>query len=345
MNISKYNKKLFILTLFFGFNTLISSQPILSTNAQTTEILEGIYKQIDNQAKTVVVRIFDFDTNSTGSGVLVKKIKLVDGDRYFILTNAHVISGEYKTSCNASTAKSKLKIETPDGRIYAATLDPQSQNLCKKADLALLSFDGHKKAPYEVAKLKKSSLVTPEQDIYISGFPCSPIGCEKIEKLSIKKSKFIRQEKPFKFGYQIGYQVDTIDGMSGGGVFDRAGFLIGIHGLGKVSDSGVSAGESSDIEASQLSVFRNNSWAIPSEFFLPFIENTKTNSATGKSNEYTNSTATSLELINKNIQDNYKQLKEDLAVSERKQLERYLFQLLVNTCLILPLYKKTKNKD
>jgi Trypsin-like peptidase domain len=337
---NKYIKLSCTLVFIFGASIIIESQFIQSIRAEKTEATEDIDKQINNQAKTVVVRIFDFNTNNAGSGVFVKKLKLADGDRYFILTNAHVIGDEYQTSCNASTVKSKLKVETPDGRIYGVSIDPQSQNFCKKADLALLSFDGQKAAQYEVAKPKKSSLVTSEQDIYISGFPCSEDACEKIKKFYIKKSKFIKEKKPFKFGYQLGYQADTMTGMSGGGVFDRTGSLIGIHGQGKISDSGVIAGENANVDPSKADIFYKNSWAIPSEEFLPLIENIKIDPATSKSRQDNNLVETSLDSISSKIQVIYDKSKEENPISEQNQLKLFLLQLLMTACLILPLYKK-----
>jgi S1-C subfamily serine protease len=345
MNVNKHIKRSHTLALIFGVNIIINSQFIQSIRAEKTETPEEVDKRINNQAKTVVVRIFDFNNDNAGSGVFVKKLKLADGDRYFILTNAHVIGGEYQTSCNASAIKSKLKVETPDGRIYGVSIDPQSQNFCKKADLALLSFDGHKYAQYEVAKPKKSNLVTSDQSIYISGFPCSKNACEKIERFSIRKSKFIKEKKPFKFGYQIGYQADTITGMSGGGVFDRTGSLIGIHGQGKVSESGVATGEIDNVDPSRVDVFNKNSWAIPSEEFIPLIENIKTDSTTSRIKQDNSLIEASLDSINSKIQAIHDKSKEEHGIYEQNQFRQFLLHLLVTAVLILPLYKKSKNKD
>lgn len=244
----------------------------LPTNA---EQFEEISKLIDNKAKTQIVRIFDSKTNRPGSGVLVKKLSIEKSNRYLVVTNAHVIDSQYQSSCDATKVNANLQAETPDGNIHKIRLLPQSQELCRQADLAILYFDTYKDRSYEIATVKNSNSSLQGQNLYVSGFPCSANACEKIDRLKIIKSEgaFVKEE--LDNGYKIGYQADTVRGMSGGGVFDREGHLIGIHGRGSVSITGVRPKEFDRLEPSKIESLRKYSWAIPSESFLFILQNIK----------------------------------------------------------------------
>ena len=62
--------------------------------------------------------------------------------------------------------------------------------------------------------------------------------------------------------------------MSGGGVFDREGYLIGIHGQGRgfTINTEVRTGKS-DLDPSKAENLEKYAWAIPSELFLSVLDN------------------------------------------------------------------------
>jgi S1-C subfamily serine protease len=240
-----------------------------SSNFQYLPEFNGIkYASIENNARSTVVRLFDFTANKkSGSGVLVKEISSLEGYEYLVLTNAHVIGAEYKTSCSLPQ-NVRLKVETPDGRTHSSELHPKSKELCKKADLALVYFRTDR-IKYEVAKIEKDALSTElkGKDIYISGFPCLE-GCDKIGKLVVMKGTYKQLSKSFGRGYQIGYESAlTTTGMSGGAVFTQKGILIGIHGKGSSSD----LSEISPLSSEDQKLVAENSWAIPSNLFFADI--------------------------------------------------------------------------
>ena len=327
--------------LIFGLSFLDSVQ---LTQAQQAIISQenNINKEIDNRAKSVIVRIFDFNTSKPGSGVIVKKIRTIDGYRYFVLTNAHVVSSEYKNKnkCNPASLQSKTNVETPDGRIYRVVISPYSQSLCEKADLALLSFDGNEFSEYEFATVQNSDLVPQGEDVYVSGFPCSENACERIDKLVINKSKFIR-EKSFKNGYQIGYTAQTRSGMSGGGVFDSKGFLIGIHGQGRMDKMGVDVTEDKKVDESKKIILRKYSWAIPSEFFLTSLAEIKNIPKISKERDvnYLDRRLDSIDIQSEKIKAETKQNQNSISkLFQDNYFSRFPISWFVFISLLLPIF-------
>jgi S1-C subfamily serine protease len=262
--------------VLFTLGLLISSaiSVVLYANVNPSDFqylseFNGIkYAPIENNARSTVVRLFDFTANKkSGSGVLVKEIPSLEGYEYLVLTNAHVIGAEYKNSCFLAPSV-RLKVETPDGRTHSSKLHPQSKELCEKADLALMYFRTDT-IKYEVAKIEKNALSTElkGKDVYVSGFPCLE-GCDKIGKLVVKKGTYKQLSKSFGHGYQIGYEsAITTTGMSGGAVFNQKGILIGIHGKGSNSD----LYEINPLSREDQKLVTENSWAIPSNLFFADI--------------------------------------------------------------------------
>jgi N-acetylmuramoyl-L-alanine amidase len=148
-----------------------------------------------------------------GSGVIVRQ----QGDIYLVLTNWHVVDqvGSYT-------------IQTRDGKQYLV-----DSNLIKRiagVDLAVVPFKSSQQ--YTVAELGKSEAMRVGKTVYVSGAPEPLRGIEERTILVIR-GEIIGKQKP-QNGYTWIYNNNTYDGMSGGGVFDENGLLIGIHGLGAI---------------------------------------------------------------------------------------------------------------
>jgi len=142
-----------------------------------------------------------------------------DGQRYTVLTNAHVlIPGK------------PYGILTPDGKTHPATLMAKYNNRSDggyNLDLALLQFSAAD--DYKVASIANTPLVG-EQPVFASGFPYDADGLLFTEGKIPSWTMSLRKQA-LRDGYQIGYSNKIRQGMSGGPILNGRGELIGINGL------------------------------------------------------------------------------------------------------------------
>jgi S1-C subfamily serine protease len=143
-----------------------------------------------------------------GSGVLVGRF----GNTYSVLTNAHVVD---------NLVGQQLRIVMSDGRVEmtkASTVKIPSKEL----DLAIVTFKSNKK--YPIAELGDSSVLARKQKVYAIGFVKNDLRFEPGKIVAASAH-------PQQDGYQIAVgQANITQGMSGGGLFDCDGKLIGISG-------------------------------------------------------------------------------------------------------------------
>lgn len=250
--------KQFNLILFFsGLLLTLSQQAIIIANPVNPVSCENVptpseksVQCIQDIAKQVTVKISGKvkESNISGSGVIIAQEKIPNDNKtnylYLVLTNRHVIE-----------SLDSIKVETFDQTIHQAfLLKNANQKLTNaKLDLALIWFASPES--YNVATLndvpinntvnsdeKKADQVQSVkinkdyEKMYVSGFPCQ----ETVEQ-SEKKCQFelnptlgIWWDSPLNEGYQIGYPIDAISGISGGSVLNNQGKLIGIHGKGNL---------------------------------------------------------------------------------------------------------------
>jgi hypothetical protein len=161
--------------------------------------------EVNTVARQVTVKIFGGGT--LGTGTIVSK----KGDRYTVLTTGHVVK-----------ANTTYKAIAPDGRIYTITGKTDSST---GIDLAAVSFTSRRK--YAVANIGDSANLHIGEQIHTVGFPgVKPeytFGDGEIEANS---------DSNFRQGYSLMYQCQKIaPGMSGGGVFNIRGELIGVTGM------------------------------------------------------------------------------------------------------------------
>jgi serine protease Do len=175
-------------------------------------------RQVNDVAREVTTLIRG-ENGSHGSGVIISK----GNNSYYVLTAAHVVK-----------AKTSYKLIAPDQAAYQ--IDSKKIVNIPGVDLAVVEFATDKN--YSVAKLGTAA-TNQGQDVFVSGWPSlGAVG-------QASGGELIRQftggqisgtlPKPYK-GYQMIYTNITRAGMSGGGVFDAGGRLIGIHGLGEKED-------------------------------------------------------------------------------------------------------------
>jgi tetratricopeptide (TPR) repeat protein/S1-C subfamily serine protease len=196
-------------------------------------------------ARQITVRVLVGDRFSSGT-IIAKR-----GNRYTILTNAHVTS-----------KGSSYRITTPDGKTYPAKCaQPLKQGVCtadRRNDLALLEFTSSH--TYTVPTWGDSRNLTPGETIYSAGFPFDR------RDLQTNTGKVdIQTNKPLQGGYQIGFNLVTEPGMSGGSLLNAQGQLIGIIGFSSypILNEGYQYQDGSQPAAGEIAQWRKSSFAIP----------------------------------------------------------------------------------
>ena len=99
--------------------------------------------------------------SSHGSGIIIQQ----QGDRYLVLTAAHVVRNN----------RQKYQITTADDRSYQ--LQPTAIQPLAGVDLAVVRFTSNKR--YQVPKLGNANDSTEGTTIYVSGYP---LGTEAIDR-------------------------------------------------------------------------------------------------------------------------------------------------------------------
>jgi S1-C subfamily serine protease len=203
-----YNTPL-ISEIFYGPNIAIVQNTLQSQSAQ----------EIARTAKAVSVNIEtepDFNGNrGLGSGVIIQQ----QGDLYTVLTAAHVV--RRGTLLKLTTAIDNQVHQIVSGSLQRAKGD---------VDLAVAQFRSDKS--YQVAKIGDSSLLESGMDVYVAGFPVPTLAITERVWVFREGKVTANSSKAFKDGYSLIYSNSTLPGMSGGGVLNRYGELVGIHGKG-----------------------------------------------------------------------------------------------------------------
>jgi S1-C subfamily serine protease len=183
---------------------LSASTPFLSVSAQYQS------QKVYQKAQSITVKILAADF--LGSGIILKKYNF----SYTVLTNAHVLEAGDRP----------YRIQTPDGKIYAADL-PKGLNFGNN-DLALLKFHSKGKI-YAVASVGSSPLVGDE--VFSGGFPATE-DSSLVKNFALTTGKVLLVlPKPLEGGYQLGYTNNLEKGMSGGPLLNRQGKVVGVNGM------------------------------------------------------------------------------------------------------------------
>jgi tetratricopeptide (TPR) repeat protein len=84
--------------------------------------------------------------------------------------------------------------------------------------------------------LGSSQILGEGSPVYVAGFPAGTAAITRSVYTFTEGTITARSSKPFSDGYAMVYSNNTLPGMSGGGVFNQVGQLVGIHGRGDVDN-------------------------------------------------------------------------------------------------------------
>ncbi|MEI3649055.1 MAG: tetratricopeptide repeat protein [Dolichospermum lemmermannii FEM_B0920] len=217
---------------------LISPQPV-TAQEPTKKLLTSA--QLQALAKSITVKILT--KNGSASGTLIAK----NGNNYTILTNDHVMNpGE------------SYRIQTPDGKIYPATVIKEKPASLKNQDVALFQFEST--AEYTIATLGISAPIAVEQKIVAAGFVSDSA------KLVFTEGQIsLLPDKSFQRGYRIGYSNKVQPGMSGGPILNYQGEVIGINAVHAypISDKIYTYIDNSKPSTAERQQMRQYSWGLP----------------------------------------------------------------------------------
>jgi len=221
--------------------------PVSEAKAQSLEAVEAI-------ARPRTVRIYS-SGDDPGSGVIISK----SGQRYTVLTAQHVIRS---IQSGRSSAFAESELVTADGRNYA--INPQNVVRFEDSDLALIEFESNQDYPvatlsnysyrlyenrdYGAPQSRSLRFSNPQEGkhfIFVAGWP----NVEDRQTLTVNPGLLVDTGAAVVSNpgtryqsYELVYSNLTYVGMSGGGVFDSQGRLIGIHGRAdgrSISEDGI----------------------------------------------------------------------------------------------------------
>jgi tetratricopeptide (TPR) repeat protein len=167
--------------------------------------------QVDAIARQVTVKI---DGQNPGSGVIIAK----QGQTYYVLTAEHVVR-----------TPDEYYVITPDGKSYK--IDYQRVKKLPGLDLAVVPFTSAQ--TYQVVAIGSSSQLKEGTVAYVAGFPMQGIDTTQTRYRFSLGEIAAQATRSLDNGYALAYFNNTFAGMSGGGILDQQGQLIGIHGASR----------------------------------------------------------------------------------------------------------------
>ena len=209
----------------------------------------GIPAKVLDIAKQSSVQIKKAD-GGIGSGVIIAK----DNDVYYVLTAGHVVED-----------KQEYQVVAPDKQVYK--VDNQTIRTRKGLDMAVLQFRSSQ--VYQVATLANDKLSDKLPMVYLYGWKGEETNYPSFFSMGIIKNKDDSELWAKTKGYELAYTNEGCPGMSGGGIWDIAGKLVGIHNASVTDILGYSLGLST-----KTFLFYNtdNLWQLPQNK-LKILEN------------------------------------------------------------------------
>ncbi|CCV64836.1 hypothetical protein BN85412590 [Alteracholeplasma palmae J233] len=212
------NKVKIIILLFIGVFTLVGCTPNVYVNDAEKQRIELIEKL---EKTTVALAIEKMNGSSLGSGTIFKKETIDSQNRYYVLTNKHVVEG-------GITAKVQIGNSIEEGKIFHKFQTSHSYD-----DIAIVTFDSKK--IYQIQELipyeRNTQVVLKKgQDVLAIGTPL------KITNYNMTTNGIISlvSEK------WIVHTASIFPGNSGGPLFDSKGTYIGMNTSRDTNESDIS---------------------------------------------------------------------------------------------------------
>lgn len=275
--------------LFLVLACLCSLAPQFPTQASLLVQIPGFSQslnqlsnlEIRRRAKRITVRVFpkSREADYKASGIIVdKQEQKLDNTTFYIylvLTTDHVVEGLKKRA-------NIYQVQTFDNKAYPAFFYPDVN--WNGNDLGLLFF--FSLVSYDKAELGNSNNLREQEKVFVAGFPCTDVNsCLECFTFTSGQSfiQLIQHNKHLDSGYQLGFDNQTIEGMSGGPVLNKRGLVVGVNGRGKYQKVFFRSGHPSISDVNPLAYMDgeepppkiqerllNFAWAIPIETYLKY---------------------------------------------------------------------------
>jgi tetratricopeptide (TPR) repeat protein/V8-like Glu-specific endopeptidase len=186
----------------------------------------GIVKKVDDIAQQVTVRI-DYQEDGkavNGSGTIIGK----EGNTYSVLTACHVVS----RACKSENLIDNWVIMMPDGEKITVKSGKDAVTILNPAyDVAVMRFNSSKN--YAVATIGNYT-TKGKQWLLMTGFPGKDQSKQRLLTAGTVQAKeraaFVAKDQhSMGDGQELVYTNQSSGGMSGGGVFDTEGRLVGVN--------------------------------------------------------------------------------------------------------------------
>ena len=188
--------------VLMGTAAIVLIQPQIAVSLSPAEVAT-IAKEI-----TVLIQV----PGGSGSGVIVKK----QGNTYFVLTASHVVAD--------TNLGEEADLTTHDGQIHGINID-RIRNL-PEVDLSIVEFTSN--GSYFSANIGDSDEAGNLTTVFVAGFPYSGQAIQ--QGFFITPGVIVNRNASNHDGYELVYDNNTREGMSGGPILNEEGQVIGIHG-------------------------------------------------------------------------------------------------------------------
>ena len=199
-------KSIFLVVIIFSpiLFGQIQSDPIDKIVKERKE--KNKFYQISSLARSTAVQIILPMKLGFGSGVIIER----SGNQYTVLTAMHLFED--------IDSENPFTIRTADYSFYK--VNKESIQQIENLDLAIFSFKTDK--DYKKANFSNISILKKDDVLFSSGFVDSNFYFQKGKLIASSNLKV-------KDGNQLIYTSKVVPGMSGGGIFDNYGKLVGIN--------------------------------------------------------------------------------------------------------------------
>ena len=203
----------------------------------------GTYSETQLQQLVSQITVKVRGERDAASGTILAKAS----NSYLVVTNSHVVR---------RIDPKNLNIQTPDGKTHPAKLlDTNFDQL----DLAILEFNSNQQycLPPEITNFD----VPVDTLVMAGGYPSRENNIV-FRPGTVKK---IVSQPSLKDGYEIGYDSDIEQGMSGGAILSAQGYLLGINGMSQypILNLGYVRADGQEPTAAEIEEWRGYSWGIP----------------------------------------------------------------------------------